>query len=139
MLGTSCTSTQDSNSGCAFSDGSFGADFNNAGGGVLAHRWDQTGILIWQFSRASIPKDITAKNPDPSQWGPPSASFPSTNCDIGSHFFQHSLVLDTTLCGDWAGSAYSGSGCPGSCAEAVADPTNFASESSWMDSIINAH
>lgn len=139
-LSTSCPTTSTSNSGCAVLDSStqsFGEGFNSVGGGVFAHRWDQTGIFIWEFPRSSIPPDITAKNPDPSLWGPPVASFPSTNCDINSHFFQHSLVIDTTICGDWAGAAYSGSGCPGTCAEAVADPTNFKSELSWMNNIID--
>lgn len=30
-----------------------------------------------------------------------------------------------TLCGDWAGTSYEAAGCPGTCAERVADPTSF--------------
>lgn len=47
------------------------------------------------------------------------------SCDIASHFQDHVLTIDTTICGDWAGSAYESSGCPGTCADAVADPKNF--------------
>jgi len=128
LLSTNCVSNPSSNGGCSFLDTSttsFGAGFQNAKGGVFAHLWNSKGISIWHFPRASIPKDITVRNPNPSQWGPPVATFPSTNCDIGSHFFEHALTLDTTICGDWAGPAYPGTGCPGTCAEAVANPANF--------------
>lgn len=38
-------------------------------------------------------------------------------------------MINTTLCGDWAGSAYSSDpSCPGTCAQRVADPSNFDSE-----------
>jgi hypothetical protein len=140
LISTSCTSTSNSNGGCAFTDSStasFGKGFNDLQGGVFATRWDKRGISTWRFDRSSIPRDITAKKPNPSGWGTPVAAFPSTDCDMGSHFFDQSLVIDTTLCGDWAGTAsvYGASGCPGTCAEAVADPTNFKSETSWMDDI----
>ena len=131
----SCESTWNSNSGCSVTDPSFqsyGEGFNAAGGGVFAHTWTNNGIHIWHFPRNNIPQDITAKNPDPTQWGTPAATFPSTHCDIPSHFRDHSIVLDTTLCGQYAGNVYPSSGCPGTCSSAVADPTNFKSEPSWI-------
>lgn len=145
MVSTDCVTSATSDGeagGCSFVDNnnkSFGEGFKNAGGGVFATRWDQNGIALWRFPRSSIPKDITARKPKPSQWGPPVANFPSTECDIESHFINHSLVLDITLCGYWAGipSVYS-STCPGSCAQAVADPSNFKSETFWMSNI-DAH
>jgi hypothetical protein len=50
---------------------------------------------------------------------------------MASHFFVHSLVIDTTLCGDWAGNSnvYASSGCPGTCAQAVSKASNFQSTS----------
>lgn len=140
LVNTDCESDPDTDSGCGFldtSDLSFGEAFNNGHGGVFAHHWNDTGIFIWHWPRDVIPADITAKNPTPSEWGPPVASFPATDCDIASHFSDHSLILDITLCGDWAGATYSTSQCPGTCADAVADPTNFQSEPAWMD--INSH
>ncbi|EPQ56248.1 hypothetical protein GLOTRDRAFT_105208 [Gloeophyllum trabeum ATCC 11539] len=127
-LGTTCASSPADNSGCAIedtNDNSYGHGFNMIAGGVFAHLWDDNGISIWHFPRGSIPADITAKTPNPSSWGHPAASFASSSCDIKSHFYDHSLVIDTTLCGDWAGAAYASSGCPATCEEAVADPTNF--------------
>jgi len=128
LISAHCPSGSGDDSGCAFLDSSsssFGPGFNNANGGVFAHLWNNDRISMWRFPRTAIPKDISAKNPDPSQWGVPVASFTSANCDIPSHFFNHSLILDTTVCGDWAGSVYSSSGCPGTCADAVANPANF--------------
>lgn len=84
---------------------SFGAGFNNVGGGVHAMLWNSTSITLWNFHRASIPADITAGSPDPSSWGLPSANFQGNGCDINQHFMDHQIVFDTTLCGDWAGEA----------------------------------
>ena len=84
--------------------------------------------MVWFFPRGQIPQDITAGNPDPSSWGTPTANFPSNDsCHMPDHFQQHQLVIDTTLCGDWAGAAFS-SVCPGSCSDFVADPANFKCE-----------
>ncbi|KAF8817403.1 glycoside hydrolase family 16 protein [Phlegmacium glaucopus] len=128
LLGTTCTSSPGADSGCAYLDTdsrSYGKGFNDVKGGVFAHLWDDTGVMMWRFFRNSIPTDITAKKPNPSTWGTPAAVFPSYSCDIGSHFFNHSLILDISLCGDYAGSTYANSGCPGTCAQALANATNF--------------
>ncbi|KAF9477609.1 glycoside hydrolase family 16 protein [Pholiota conissans] len=128
ILNDQCASSGADNRGCGFRDPDFqtyGHAFNLLAGGVFAHLWDNSGIKIWRFLRPSIPADITAKTPDPSTWGTPAAFFPATNCDMASHFFDHSLVLDTTICGDFGGPTYAGSGCPGTCAQAVANATNF--------------
>lgn len=135
-----CATINGDNTGCGFIDpneSSYGAGFNAAGGGVFAHLWDQSGIKIWHFARNEIPQDIqaisdygaaTTGSPNPDSWGTPVAFWSPDTCDMGSHFHDHSLVFDTTLCGDWAGATYSSSGCPGTCEQAVADPSNFKSE-----------
>lgn len=131
ILGTNCVSSQNSNSGCAFADtdtSSFGEGFNKAKGAVFAHLWDNTGIKIWRFARDKIPADVAARNPDPSSWPTPQAAWSSKTCDMTSHFFDHELILDTTICGDWAGAAFGSDGCSGSCSDLVSDPKNFASE-----------
>jgi len=132
-LGTTCASSGSDNSGCAFKDSdtrSYGRGFNNAGGGVYAHLWDNTGIKIWHFARDEIPKDLTAGNPDPSSWPTPAAQFAASTCEVGKFFHDHVLTIDTTLCGDWAGATYGSAGCPGTCGEAVADPKNFV-DAKW--------
>lgn len=93
-------------------------------GGVLATMIDDSGISIYRFERGSIPSDIDAQSPDPSSWGVPTAFWSSSTCDISSHFKDMSIVFDTTICGGWAGSAFSDT-CSGSCSAAVANASNF--------------
>ncbi|GJJ06871.1 hypothetical protein Clacol_001067 [Clathrus columnatus] len=80
---------------------SFGQSFAQAGGGVWAAQFDIAGILTnlpqnLQSSGASNSLDI-------SSWGSPVASYPSTMCNITEFFGPQQLVIDITLCGDWAG------------------------------------
>lgn len=55
--------------------------------------------------RPNIPQSIlsatSTSSIDVSQWGPPSASFPATTCNITEFFTPQNLVLDITLCGVW--------------------------------------
>ena len=77
-----------------------------------------------------VPSTIGDVPLDISTWGPPTASYPnSSTCSVTDFFTPQQLVLDITLCGDWAGNAYASSGCPGTCEQAVADPTNFKGKS----------
>ncbi|KAH9832606.1 concanavalin A-like lectin/glucanase domain-containing protein [Rhodofomes roseus] len=141
LLGTECASSAGNDAGCAWQQASattFGAGFNSAGGGVYAHLWNSDGITVWNFARDAIPSDITNQTPDPSSWGVAAAVFPSAGCDISSHFYDHTIVLDTTLCGDWAGPAYASSGCPGTCQDAVANATNFV-DAQWKINYITVY
>ncbi|KAG7093740.1 hypothetical protein E1B28_007391 [Marasmius oreades] len=126
---TNCASSGADNTGCAFIDSdcrSYGRDFNLNGGGVYAHLWDSEGIKAWFFSRGEIPKDILEGEPKPELWRKPVAFWKNgESCDIGKHFYEHELVIDTTLCGDWAGATYEVAGCPGRCTDAVTNPRNF--------------
>jgi len=127
--GTNCAALQTNNQGCgvrASQTNSFGAPFNNNGGGVFAMNWDNTGIAIYFFPRQSIPSDITAQAPVPEGWGTPSAFWPASGCNPFQFFQNHSAIFDTTLCGDWAGSAWTATGVPGqeeSCAQITGVPT----------------
>lgn len=63
-----------------------------------------SGIRVWFFARASVPTDISSgSSPDPSSWGEALADFPSTDCDISTHFKNQSIIANIDLCGDWAG------------------------------------
>ncbi|EJF57193.1 glycoside hydrolase family 16 protein [Dichomitus squalens] len=128
VLGTSCASSNGDNAGCAYQqtqNTSFGHGFNMQAGGVFAHTLEADGISVWFFDRDAIPADVASKQPDPASWGTPTAYFPNTQCDIMSHFLAQNLIFDITVCGDWAGSAYSQSGCPATCNDAVANSSNF--------------
>jgi len=89
------------------SSNSAGSSFAQAGGGVWATQFDASGVFIWFWSRPNIPSNvqqaISSSSLDVSSWGSPSASYPSTSCNMSQFFTAQQLVLDVTLCGDWAG------------------------------------
>ncbi|KAJ8507182.1 hypothetical protein ONZ45_g10432 [Pleurotus djamor] len=86
----------------------YGPDFNAAGGGIFATQFDVSGVFIWFFSRPDIPEAIrtNASSIDTSTWGTPSASWPSSSCAISNFFAPQQLILDITLCGDFATPTY---------------------------------
>jgi hypothetical protein len=100
---------QATNVGCGISDSStasYGSGFNANGGGVYATEWTDVAISIWFFPRESIPSDITSSTPNPSSWGLPAAKF-GAPCDIDQSFHDQRIVINTALCGDWAGAVWS--------------------------------
>lgn len=118
-------SGQSKNAGCQISNSdpaSFGTAFNKAGGGVYAVEWSNAGISIWFFGRGNtqIPTDLatalssspsTTTTPNtntlkPESWPTPQAHFSSSSCDIEEHFAAQTIVINTSLCGDWAGKAW---------------------------------
>ncbi|KAI0755388.1 hypothetical protein C8Q80DRAFT_1117777 [Daedaleopsis nitida] len=126
--GNNCDTAATDNAGCgvkAPSENSYGAAFNSAGGGWYATERTNSFIKIWFWSRGEddVPADVrngaTSINTD--DWGTPFAYFPSQTCNIADHFGEHNLVINLTLCGDWAGASnvYSASGCPGDCVSYV--------------------
>jgi len=97
-------------SGCLVAENkpaSFGKSFKAAGGGVFVLQLDASAINIWFFSRPDIPPIIqqatTSSQMDTTTWGPPTASYPNSACDIQKYFPPQEIILLTTLCGVWAG------------------------------------
>jgi len=136
VLETDCRNGTDDNAGCGVlgAKDSYGETFNANGGGIYAMEWRDAGIRIWFFPRDDIPSDIPSDvsnttAPDPRTWGEPLADFPSTHCDMSSHFRNQSIIANIDLCGTWAGSTgvYSTEdGCPGTCTEFVtSNATSF--------------
>ncbi|KAK4687465.1 hypothetical protein P7C73_g2661, partial [Tremellales sp. Uapishka_1] len=135
-----CDTSVDSNTGCGVSNNkanSYGTDFNTAGGGwYIMRRSAMLGVSVWFWSRhdTSVPWDISsgAFTLNEYTWGQPVASFPPQHCDMPSHFGTHNIVFDLTFCGDWAGSAYASSGCPGSsCQDHVDNYPGAFTEAYW--------
>jgi len=98
--------------GCQYKSGNHntaGYAFNIVGGGVVAMelvQGDSGWIKVWEWNRDSIPADITADKPDPTTWGTPMAHFTfGTHC-TSDHFGSMSMIINTELCGDWAGADY---------------------------------
>jgi len=136
VLTTNCFNGTDNNAGCGVQGpaSSFGPTFNAAGGGVMAMELRSAGIRMWQFGRSSIPADVTAGTPDPSTWGTALADFPSTSCDIASHFNNQSIIIDIDLCGTFAGvtSIYNTEdSCPGTCTDYVANNPSAFDNAFW--------
>jgi hypothetical protein len=75
-----------------------------------------------------------ANTPNPSTWGTALADFPSTNCDITSHFRNQSIIANIDLCGDLAAQPqyyaemYK---CPGICSDFVANNPSSFEEAFW--------
>ncbi|KAI1790873.1 endo-beta-glucanase [Ganoderma leucocontextum] len=123
-IGTDCNVYTTQNAGCGVQNptaNSYGPAFNANGGGFYAMERSNAGVKVWFWPRHSkdIPQDVRHGAPevDTSCWGTPVADFPSTDCDMASHFGPHNIVINLTFCGDWAGvpSIYNGDGCPGDC------------------------
>jgi len=123
IAGTDCAASTTGNQGCgirAATSNSFGAGFNSNNGGVYAMKWDTSGVAVYFFPRGSEPADITAGVPQPDSWGPAQARWPAASCDPFKFFTDHHAILDTTLCGQWAGAVWNVPGAPGqeqSCAQ----------------------
>jgi hypothetical protein len=126
MTGTAgqgdCYNATNSNTGCGVvaaaqssssSTPSYGAAFNSVGGGVMAVELREAGIRMWSFVRNALPADVAAGSsaPDPSSWGTAFADFPSTECDIGGHFRNQSIIANIDLCGDLVEATWEDSGC----------------------------
>ncbi|KAG6820615.1 hypothetical protein H0H93_014218 [Arthromyces matolae] len=103
-----CSYLSNNNSGCIVTDtnpASYGQGFAAAGGGVFITEFATSGISIWFFARANVPSSLTsnASSIDTSTFGTPSGNWPSTNCTMSQFFEPQNLILDITLCGDFAG------------------------------------
>ena len=112
---------QPQNVGCSVTDApdvpSYGTKFNENGGGVFATLIDSDGINIWFFPRDKIPADIDAGSPVPpptslnapasnNTWGVPNARFMGQGNDFDKHFKDMKIIINTSLCGDWAGKVW---------------------------------
>lgn len=120
---TNCSAYVPSNPGCRVemngtSTPTWGSKLNNAGGGIIAmeRSFGTTGkgVRVWYFpnnSPSSLPADLhngsTAVSTD--SWPKPNVDLPIASCY--ADFEPHKIVMDITLCGDWAGNTYNMSGC----------------------------
>ena len=101
---------QATNAGCGITSSqgaaSYGAGFNANNGGVYATQWTDQAISIWFFPRGNIPSDIASGSPNPASWGVPQAKFGGSACAVDQHFKDQKIVINTALCGDWAGGVW---------------------------------
>jgi hypothetical protein len=103
---------------------------------VYALELRDAGIRTWFFPRRAIPHNINDPTaiPDPSTWGTALADFPSTECDIGSHFRNQSIIVNIDLCGQLGAQNqfyHEMYKCPGSCEELVANNPSAFEDAYW--------
>jgi hypothetical protein len=77
----------------------FGPDFM---GGVFAMEWTDKAIKMWFFPRGKEPKDLKGK-PTPGNWCKPAYHINMKQCLMKKRFQKHRVIINTTLCGQWAG------------------------------------
>ena len=115
--------SQEKNAGCGIvgptnsvGTASFGPSFNAQQGGVFATEWTAEGITVWFFPRNAIPQDLASNSstPNPQSWKqPPLAQFSGSGCTWDAHFKDMRPIINTELCGVWAGTddVWESSGC----------------------------
>jgi len=130
------------NNGCGIvaEHGTFGAPFNKAQGGVFALEWTENYIQNFFWEREYVPMGILLDTPDPSNWGEPYAYFELGESCPSSHFYEHTMVINTNFCGDWAGAVFS-SQCPGfsSCTDYVKSTPAAFTEAYWNINYIKVY
>ncbi|KAJ5683625.1 hypothetical protein N7462_006790 [Penicillium macrosclerotiorum] len=133
-----CDNSTHGNAGCGVMGDSstYGPSLNARGGGIYALELRDAGIRTWFFPRDAIPLDITNANsmPDPSTWGTALADFPSTECEIASHFRNQSIIANIDLCGQLAAQPQYYTemyNCPATCPDLVANYPSQFEEAYW--------
>ncbi|KAF1999549.1 glycoside hydrolase family 16 protein [Amniculicola lignicola CBS 123094] len=151
---TNCNVEHDGNMGCGtkFSDAnSLGEAFNQNGGGVYAMEWTSSTVNVWFFPPTFVPASLSTlasfdpsiSHPDPSTFGIPSASFSGPcSSSFGEKLFNHTIVIDTTFCGGWAGGSFgkgatkcptlSGASSVESCVDFVGNHPEAFAEAYWL-------
>jgi len=127
IISTDCFNQTNNNQGCIVevpTTASYGANFASAGGGVYAMLWNDTGISLWFFQRSAIPSDLPTDSPNPDAWPLPTAYFPTSSCDLETFIKPQTLILDITICGNFALNVF-GQTCPGNCLDLVQTPSNY--------------
>ncbi|KAH7104331.1 glycoside hydrolase family 16 protein [Auriculariales sp. MPI-PUGE-AT-0066] len=112
LVHADCNSFVDGNTGCTVQftkANSYGPSFNNAGGGYFAMERTTTAIKIWFWPRSGggAPSDVVngASSVNTDNWGTPMANYNNNNCNINAKFAASNIIINLTLCGDWAGQA----------------------------------
>lgn len=84
-----------------------GPEFNKQGGGVYVHEWTEDSISMWLFPRHKLPADLRAGKPNPKTWmQKPLARFSGKGCDFTTAFKPQQLIINISLCGQWAGKVF---------------------------------
>ncbi|KAJ7923470.1 glycoside hydrolase family 16 protein [Mycena leptocephala] len=123
-----CDVSVNFNAGCGVSAGkstSYGPAFNANHGGWYAIERTEEFISVWFWARDDehVPAGVKFGSilVETHNWGIPVAHFPNTTCNLAQFFDANNIIINLTLCGDFAGNAavYAASGCPSTCKDFV--------------------
>lgn len=132
---TNCDTSVNGNAGCgvhAPTSNSYGPAFNAAGGGFYALERTPAFVKVWFWSRndPTVPAGVKTGSATviTDNWGTPYAIFPSSStCNLASHLGSNNIIINLTLCGDWAGAVFASDGCGSDCVSFVNQkPAAFA-------------
>ncbi|EUC58241.1 glycosidase, putative, partial [Rhizoctonia solani AG-3 Rhs1AP] len=69
---------------------------------------------------------MASASPNPSNWGTPTAAWPESSCNSSQFFGPQTIILDITLCGNFAGAAATFQAtCSGVCTDLIKTPSNY--------------
>lgn len=131
--------------GCGYNmaDGSFGTALNDKGGGVFAcevSTGGQVSFWFWPRDDALLPNIQTEINSGTIQTGSWATTDPTNTIHLSAcpgHFQRLAVLINTTLCGDWAGNVYQDAADPtitgmAACTGAVADSAFTYNNGKWI-------
>ncbi|EJD00853.1 laminarinase [Fomitiporia mediterranea MF3/22] len=139
-VSTNCDTAVNGNKGCGVHNNkanNYGPAFNTAGGGwYIMERTDSfIQVFFWSREDSSVPSEISsgASSINTDTYGTPVALFPNTSCDLASHFGENNIIINLTLCGDWAGqdATFQGAGCSGTCVDFVNNNPSAFTDAFW--------
>jgi hypothetical protein len=133
-----CDTTINQSQGCGVglhSTASYGKEFNANGGGFFVMQRTENDIKVWFFARNDGSAPASVSNPgqtlDTTSFPQPGSVFTNQSCDFKQHFGALNIVINLTLCGDWAGSLFNANGCPGSCVDLVNQQPAAFNDAFW--------
>jgi len=135
ISGTDCAVKTGGTVGCGVKQNGgagIGNAFNRGGGGVYAIERTNDHIKIWALPKSN--GAAKSNSPDPCKdFGQPVAFFPIGKDCTKDHFGPQTLIINTVFCGDWADgqSNFKNAGCPGKCADYVANNPKAFAEAYW--------
>jgi hypothetical protein len=103
---TNCDANVNYNIGCgtSFAPDSYGAGFNNNGGGWYVMRKSrERGISVWFWRRddRTVPREVVdGRSRVSPNWRTPDAHFPTEEgqCEYDNYFDAHQIVINLTFC-----------------------------------------
>ncbi|QRW05735.1 glycoside hydrolase family 16 protein [Ceratobasidium sp. AG-Ba] len=142
IVSTNCSYLNNYNEGCAVlwenRQDSYAKPLNDMGGGWFVTERTDNHVSIWFWGRndENVPPAVRsgAHIICTKEFGKPIAYWESSNtCNLAKVLGPHNILINLTLCGDWAGQpdVYRASGCPGTCIDNVNNNPGCFKDAYW--------